>query len=120
MAELASTIVAAIAALDAFEDGLAKLDEKSGVSLMSQLAAGERLLGFLDERTRILWLKTLAAGNDEPVHGVVFTGRRYDTGDRADYVKAVVRLACEPLSESWSRVTQVRTCSAAGEPSNPG
>jgi UTP--glucose-1-phosphate uridylyltransferase len=38
-------------------------------------------------------LKTLA--EIEPVHGVVFTGRRYDTGDRADYVKAVVRLACE-------------------------
>ncbi len=31
----------------------------------------------------------------EPVHGVVFTGRRYDTGDRADYIKAIVRLACE-------------------------
>jgi UTP--glucose-1-phosphate uridylyltransferase len=28
-----------------------------------------------------------------PVHGVVFTGRRYDTGDRLDYVKAVVQLA---------------------------
>ena len=32
---------------------------------------------------------------DEPVHGVVFKGRRYDTGDRADYLKAVVRLAVE-------------------------
>jgi UTP--glucose-1-phosphate uridylyltransferase len=31
----------------------------------------------------------------EPVHGVVFTGRRYDTGDRGDYIKANVRLACE-------------------------
>jgi UTP--glucose-1-phosphate uridylyltransferase len=31
----------------------------------------------------------------EPMHGVVFRGRRYDTGDRADYLKAVVRLACE-------------------------
>jgi UTP--glucose-1-phosphate uridylyltransferase len=31
----------------------------------------------------------------EPVHGVVFTGRRYDTGDKTDYIKAVVRLACE-------------------------
>lgn len=30
-----------------------------------------------------------------PVHGVVFTGRRYDTGDRLDYLKAVVQLACE-------------------------
>ena len=27
------------------------------------------------------------------VHGVVFTGRRYDTGDRLDYLKAVVQLA---------------------------
>ncbi|WP_375480797.1 UTP--glucose-1-phosphate uridylyltransferase [uncultured Jatrophihabitans sp.] len=28
-----------------------------------------------------------------PVHGVVFRGRRYDTGDRLDYVKAVVQIA---------------------------
>lgn len=33
--------------------------------------------------------------NREPVHGVVFRGRRYDTGDRLDYLKAVVRLAAE-------------------------
>ena len=31
----------------------------------------------------------------EPVHGVVFSGRRYDTGDRMDYLKAVVQLASE-------------------------
>lgn len=31
----------------------------------------------------------------QPLHGVVFRGRRYDTGDKADYLKAVVRLACE-------------------------
>ena len=31
----------------------------------------------------------------QPVHGVVFSGRRYDTGDRLDYLKAVVRLATE-------------------------
>ncbi|GAA2270569.1 UTP--glucose-1-phosphate uridylyltransferase GalU [Kitasatospora cystarginea] len=30
-----------------------------------------------------------------PVHGVIFKGRRYDTGDRADYLRAIVRLACE-------------------------
>jgi UTP--glucose-1-phosphate uridylyltransferase len=30
-----------------------------------------------------------------PIHGVVFSGRRYDTGDRQDYLRAVVRLACE-------------------------
>jgi len=28
-----------------------------------------------------------------PTHGVVFRGRRYDTGDRLDYVKAVVQIA---------------------------
>lgn len=32
---------------------------------------------------------------DIPVHGVVFSGRRYDTGDRGDYLRAVVRLAAE-------------------------
>jgi UTP--glucose-1-phosphate uridylyltransferase len=29
------------------------------------------------------------------VHGVIFHGRRYDTGDRLDYLKAVVRLAVD-------------------------
>ena len=44
----------------------------------------------------------------EPVHGVVFRGRRYDTGDRLDYLKAVVQLAADrddlgpPLLE-WLR-----------------
>ncbi|MDT7571036.1 MAG: UTP--glucose-phosphate uridylyltransferase [Actinomycetota bacterium] len=32
---------------------------------------------------------------EEPLHGVVFRGRRYDTGDRLDYLKAVVRLAAD-------------------------
>ncbi|WP_327113281.1 UTP--glucose-1-phosphate uridylyltransferase GalU [Streptomyces sp. NBC_01341] len=41
-----------------------------------------------------------------PVHAVVFGGRRYDTGDRGDYLRAVVRLACEredigPEFRSW-------------------
>jgi UTP--glucose-1-phosphate uridylyltransferase len=43
-----------------------------------------------------------------PVHGVVFTGRRYDTGDRLDYLKAVVQLASErddlgPPLRAWLR-----------------
>jgi UTP--glucose-1-phosphate uridylyltransferase len=43
-----------------------------------------------------------------PVHGVVFKGRRYDTGDRGDYLRAIVRLACEredlgPDFRSWLR-----------------
>ena len=37
------------------------------------------------------------AGRDSdkggPVHGVVFTGRRYDTGDRQEYLRAVIELA---------------------------
>jgi UTP--glucose-1-phosphate uridylyltransferase len=42
-------------------------------------------------------LRVLAGreGDGGPVHGVLFRGRRYDTGDRADYLKAVVRLAVE-------------------------
>ncbi|MGP4002749.1 UTP--glucose-1-phosphate uridylyltransferase GalU [Streptomyces sp. 8N706] len=43
-----------------------------------------------------------------PVHGVVFKGRRYDTGDRGDYLRAIVRLACEredlgPDFRTWLR-----------------
>lgn len=48
-----------------------------------------------------------------PVHGVVFTGRRFDTGDRGDYLKAVVELACErddlgPAFREWLKA-HVRT-----------
>jgi UTP--glucose-1-phosphate uridylyltransferase len=38
---------------------------------------------------------TAAGSAGGPVHGVVFKGRRYDTGDRGDYLRAIVRLACE-------------------------
>ncbi len=42
-------------------------------------------------------LQTLATASGEGggVYGVIFRGRRYDTGDRLDYLKAVVRLACD-------------------------
>src|SRR3954471_18639165 len=30
-----------------------------------------------------------------PVHGVVFRGRRYDTGDKADYLRSIVQVACD-------------------------
>jgi UTP--glucose-1-phosphate uridylyltransferase len=41
-----------------------------------------------------------------PVHGVVFRGRRYDTGDKADYLRAIVRLAADrvdigPAFREW-------------------
>ena len=56
-------------------------------------------------------LRTLAAADPSAgggVRGVVFRGRRYDTGDRLDYLKAVVRLAAErpdlgPEFVSWLR-----------------
>lgn len=42
-------------------------------------------------------LETLAANPSIAggVYGVVFRGRRYDTGDRLDYIKAIVQLAVE-------------------------
>ncbi|MEU8039510.1 UTP--glucose-1-phosphate uridylyltransferase GalU [Streptosporangium sp. NPDC049078] len=43
-------------------------------------------------------LRTLAGrGNDQggPVHGVLFRGRRYDTGNKIDYLRTVVQFAAE-------------------------
>ncbi|MBK4347150.1 UTP--glucose-1-phosphate uridylyltransferase GalU [Lacisediminihabitans changchengi] len=42
-------------------------------------------------------LQTLAANESLAggVYGVVFRGRRYDTGDRLDYIKAIVQLAVD-------------------------
>ncbi|MCU1545581.1 MAG: galU [Homoserinimonas sp.] len=42
-------------------------------------------------------LMTMAENPDETggVYGVVFRGRRYDTGDRADYIRAIVQLAVD-------------------------
>jgi UTP--glucose-1-phosphate uridylyltransferase len=42
------------------------------------------------------------------VFGVVFRGRRYDTGDRLDYIKAIIQLAVErddlgPELRPWLR-----------------
>ena len=56
-------------------------------------------------------LQDLTQKPDEPgggVYGVIFSGRRYDTGDRLDYLKAVVRLATDrpdlgPDLRKWLR-----------------
>ncbi len=56
-------------------------------------------------------LKTLAGMPSEQgggVRGVLFRGRRYDTGDRLDYLRTTVRLACErddlgPEFQTWLR-----------------
>jgi UTP--glucose-1-phosphate uridylyltransferase len=51
-------------------------------------------------------LATMPASEGGGVHGVVFTGRRYDTGDRLSYLQAVITLACErddlgPALRAW-------------------
>ncbi len=38
-------------------------------------------------------LQDMASGGT--VHGVVFDGLRYDTGDKADHLRTVVRPACD-------------------------
>ncbi len=40
-------------------------------------------------------LAAMPAQDGGGVHGVVFRGRRYDTGDRLDYLKAQVRIAVD-------------------------
>ncbi len=40
-------------------------------------------------------LEELATDHERGVYGVVFRGRRYDTGDKLDYIKAIVQLASD-------------------------
>jgi UTP--glucose-1-phosphate uridylyltransferase len=42
-------------------------------------------------------IQVLAKRNEKggPVHGVIFRGRRYDTGEKLSYLQSVVRMACE-------------------------
>ncbi|MDQ1131195.1 UTP--glucose-1-phosphate uridylyltransferase GalU [Microbacterium sp. SORGH_AS_0888] len=40
-------------------------------------------------------LQEMAADPEKGVYGVVFRGRRYDTGDKLDYIKAIVQLASD-------------------------
>ena len=40
-------------------------------------------------------LQELATDPEKGVYGVVFGGRRYDTGDKLDYIKAIVQLASD-------------------------
>jgi UTP--glucose-1-phosphate uridylyltransferase len=45
----------------------------------------------LTDALQVMASENIAGG----VYGVVFRGRRYDTGDRLDYIKAIVQLAVE-------------------------
>ena len=45
-------------------------------------------------------------GDGGPVHGVVFRGRRYDTGDKLDYLRSIVQIAADradlgPAFREW-------------------
>ena len=60
----------------------------------------------LTDALRVLATLPTSAGGG--VHGLVFAGRRYDTGDRLSYLESVIRLACEredlgPPLRAWLR-----------------
>jgi UTP--glucose-1-phosphate uridylyltransferase len=70
-------------------------------------------------------INTLCGRDDDggPVHGVVFRGRRYDTGDKGDYLRAIVQLAADradlgPGFREW--LTEfAATRLPLGEPAEP-
>src|SRR4051794_40709145 len=70
-------------------------------------------------------INTLCGRDDRggPVHGVVFRGRRYDTGDKGDYLRAIVQLAADrvdlgPAFRDWL-VEFAATRLPQGEPAEP-
>jgi UTP--glucose-1-phosphate uridylyltransferase len=56
-------------------------------------------------------LQTLAAGEGEGagVYGVIFKGRRFDTGDKLSYLKAVITLASERVEFGEDLKTWLKT-----------
>ena len=54
-------------------------------------------------------LQALAQGGEHPVHGVVFRGRRYDTGNPLDYLKTVVSLGADHPDLGEDFMTWLRT-----------
>jgi UTP--glucose-1-phosphate uridylyltransferase len=70
-------------------------------------------------------INTLCGRDDDggPVHGLVFRGRRYDTGDKGDYLRAIVQLAADradlgPEFRQW--LTEfAATRLPLGEPAEP-
>lgn len=63
----------------------------------------------LTDALRHMATNSIAGG----VYGYIFRGRRYDTGDKLDYIKAIVRLALQrddlgPLLEQWLDVESHR------------
>jgi UTP--glucose-1-phosphate uridylyltransferase len=61
-------------------------------------------------------------GDGGPVHGVVFSGRRYDTGDKNEYLRTIVRIAADrsDLGPSFRTFLREFVASLDGdEPSEP-
>lgn len=84
--KLRDRLVAAIAGLDAFDDSLVKVDDKTGGSPLSQLFVAESVLSVLDPGTLILWTKTVAAGGGSHSKEGTFTSDlTYSGGAIANY-----------------------------------
>jgi UTP--glucose-1-phosphate uridylyltransferase len=62
-------------------------------SIFETLAKTQPGRGGEIQLTDALQERAASSGAGGGVHGVIFRGRRYDTGDRLDYLKAVVKLA---------------------------
>ncbi len=81
-------------------------DAPSNLAVIGRYVLNPAVFAVLDETApgrggEIQLTDALATLADMPaeqgggVYGVVFRGRRYDTGDRLDYLKAVVRIAAD-------------------------
>lgn len=65
-------------------------------------------------------LATMPASEGGGVHGVVFRGRRYDTGAKLDYLQAVIRLACEREDLGPDLMPWLKDFVAGGFANTPG
>ena len=80
----------------------AQEDAPSNLAIIGRYVLDPSIFGVLEKTepgrgneiqlTDALQERAQASGEGSGVYGVVFRGRRYDTGDRLDYLKAVVRL----------------------------
>lgn len=77
-------------------------DAPSNLAIIGRYVLDPSIFGVLEntkpgrgneiQLTDALQERAHATGEGSGVYGVIFRGRRYDTGDRLDYLKAVVRL----------------------------
>ncbi|MFS0794459.1 UTP--glucose-1-phosphate uridylyltransferase GalU [Microbacterium sp. 1P10AE] len=80
-------------------------DAPSNLAIIGRYVLGPDVFGILEhtepgkggeiQLTDALEELATGGGDGGGVYGVVFRGRRYDTGDRVDYIKAIVQLASD-------------------------